>query len=119
MINIQDLTIGQAREIVALLNIGSITTYPNAIPTHPYKIGKNYLIRTVTHYLTGTLVAVYEQELVLINAAWIPDTGRYMQAVATSKFAETEPYPDGMEIPVGRAAIIDAVQISEIPRVQK
>ena len=48
---------------------------------HPYTIGEKYLIRTVTHYYTGLLTDVFEHELVLENAAWIADTGRYTQAL--------------------------------------
>ena len=82
-------------------------------------VGKNIFIRTVTMALTGRLVAVYDQELLLEDAAWIADTGRYANAVASGDFSEIEPYPDGKQVPVGRGAIIDAVEISTLPRTQK
>lgn len=88
-------------------------------PLYPYKIGGMYLIRTVTMILTGKLVSVGEHELVLTSAAWIADTGRYMQAVATGVFNEVEPYPVDSEVLVGRTALIDAVQIPQLPMVQK
>jgi|SRR5688572_6127322 len=111
--NIEDLTIGQAREIARLL--GAQT--PPAT-SHPYQIGSPYFIRTVTHHHTGRLVVVTEHELVLEDAAWIADDGRFADALKTGNFSEIEPFPDGQVI-VGRASVIDAVKISATPRSQK
>jgi predicted RNA polymerase sigma factor len=111
--NIDDLTIGQARELAALVGGGKDSQ------SHPWKIGACYFIRTVTMAQTGKLVAVHPQELVLVDAAWIADTGRFAQAVKDATFSEVEPFPDGWLVIVGRAAIIDAVEISSLPRSQK
>ena len=110
--NIENMTIGQAREVAALLN-----TQPASL--HPYAVGENYLIRTVTMTYTGKLVEVGDKELVLVDAAWIPDSGRWADAVAKGTFNEVEPYPDGERVVIGRGAILDAVKISTLPRVQK
>lgn len=72
---------------------------------HPYTVGQIYIIRTVTMYYTGRLDAVYPGELVLSDAAWIADTGRWSAALSTGKLPEVEPYPDGCI--VSRAAIVD------------
>ena len=86
---------------------------------HPYELGKNYLIRTVTMITTGKVVAVTGQEIVLTDAAWIADTGRFADALRTGSFAEVEPFLDG-EVIVGRAAVIDACQVQfSLPRIQK
>jgi hypothetical protein len=86
----------------------------------PWEVGANYFIRTVTHHYTGKLVEVFTHELVLVDAAWIADDGRFAQAVAKTEFLEIEPYPDGAEVIIGRGAILDAVKISgALPRVQK
>jgi hypothetical protein len=82
-----------------------------------WEIGQIYLIRTVTMIDTGKLVAVNDQELVLEDAAWIADTGRFADAIKASKFKEVEPFPDGRVI-IGRGAIIDAVVIGSAPRIQ-
>ena len=84
----------------------------------PWKIGKIYLIRTVSMIDTGRLVAVTEQELVLEDAAWIADTGRFAQALVTAQFLEVEPFPEGKVI-IGRASVIDAVQIASTQRTQQ
>ena len=86
-------------------------------PTAPWVVDQNYLIRTVTMIQTGKLVAVHPQELVLENAAWIADTGRFSNALQTGKFSEVEPFSN--PIIVGRAAIIDATQIGNLPTTQK
>ena len=72
---------------------------------HPYTVGTTYIIRTVTMYYTGRLEAVYSGELVLSDAAWIADTGRWSMALSTGKLSEVEPYPG--ECIVSRAAIVD------------
>lgn len=74
----------------------------------PYKLGQPYLVRTVTHYYTGRLTWVGTQELILADAAWIADTGRYHKALETGELSEVEPIK-GPCI-VGRGAIIDAVE---------
>lgn len=110
--NIDDITIKQAREISAFFNLGSTTS------ASPWEIGKNYLIRTVTMIDTGVLVAVTEHELVLEEAAWVADTGRFAQAVENASFGEVEPFPAGKVI-IGRGSIVDAVRIKMVPRSQK
>lgn len=117
--NIEQLTIAEAREIVALFlgknipEIASLTT-----SKHPWELGKNYFIRTVTHHYTGRLFAVYPQEIVLEKAAWIADDGRLTDALAKSEFNEVEMYPDRPVI-IGRGSILDAVEIKTIPCSQK
>ena len=81
----------------------------------PWQIGKIYLIRTVTMYITGRLVEAHPQELVLEEAAWIADTGRFAEALKKCEFNEVEPFPDGKVI-VGRGAIVDATTITKTQR---
>ena len=86
----------------------------------PYEIGANYFVRTVTHHYTGRLVEVYEHELVLVDAAWIADDGRWQQAIATGALNEVEPYPDGARCIIGRGSIVDACAVAwPLPRAQK
>lgn len=109
--DINNLTLGELKQINSLF--GGTKQDDSA-----WEVGKNYLIRTVTMIDTGRLVAVTAQELVLEDAAWIADTGRFAQAVASSEFGEVEPFPAGRVI-IGRGSVIDAVQINVIPRSQK
>lgn len=84
-----------------------------------YQIGKNYFVRCVTMYYVGRLASVTDTELVLEDAAWVADTGRFGQAMATGTVAEAEPFPDGAVI-VSRASVCDAhVWRGELIRVAK
>ncbi len=89
---------------------------------HPYEIGKNYLVKGVTMIDLGRLVAIYENELVLENASWIADTGRFNEALSKGidniSNSEIERY--NKPCIVGRNAIVGAVEyIHELPKVSK
>ena len=85
---------------------------------NPYmEIGESYFIRTVTHYFTGRLIWVGDKELVLTEAAWIADTGRFSEFMAEKTANEVEPFPRDSQVIIGRSAIIDMTKralISEI-----
>ena len=81
-------------------------------------IGTKYLIRTVTHYYTGRLVAVTDTDLVLAGAAWIADMGRFSDALKNGTLNVVEPFP-GNAI-VFRGGLIDAAEWNhELPKAQK
>lgn len=112
--DIESLTVKQVKEMQCLLG-----GQKESACSHPYKIGENYFIRTVTHYYTGKLERVYAHELVLSQAAWIADTGRFSDALKTGKLNEVEPFPEG-EVIIGRGSVIDAPRwLHELPKVQK
>lgn len=113
MIDFDSLTVREIKSIQSLLNGQSDAA-------HPYQIGKNYFIRTVTHHLTGRLVKVTAQELVLEEAAWIADDGRFHDALKTGKLNEVEPFPQDEQVLVGRGSLIDAVVWKHaLPKEQK
>ena len=60
-------------------------------------VGEKYFFRTVTYHTTGRVKKVIGRILELENAAWIADSGRFMQAIKDGVLAEVEP--------VGRAYI--------------
>ena len=68
-------------------------------------IGQAVIIRTVTHHYTGRLVAVEAGYLVLDEAAWIADTGRWAAALSTGSLSEVEPYPGRCYVSQG--AVVD------------
>lgn len=108
--DIDNLTVKEIKYIQSLLKGPEISS--------PYQIGKNYFIRTVTHHYTGRLVRVTPKELVLEDAAWIADDGRFMNALKEGKLSEVEPYQD--DVVIGRGAILDAtVWRHDLPREQK
>jgi hypothetical protein len=101
--NIDELTIKEVKHIQSLLKGG------DSKAESPYKIGKAYFIRTVTHYYTGRIERVTAKEIILSDAAWIVDSGRFHDALKTGKLNEVEPFTD--EVIVGRGGIIDAVAV--------
>ena len=111
--NLDDLKLGDLKALQGLFS-----GQTNCQDTH-WQIGGNYFIRTVTHHITGRLVAVTRFELVLEDAAWIADDGRFADALEKGKLDEVEPYPEGKVI-VGRGSLIDASPWKhELPRTQK
>jgi len=89
-----------------------------------YKVGKNYLIRTVTHIDVGRLVKVTKDELILKDASWIADTGRFMDAlqngIEKQTSSEIEPFPSESEVMVSKGSIIDVVEYKhKLPIKQK
>ena len=85
--------------------------------SHPYQLGEKYIIRTVTMIYTGRLREIYATELVLEDAAWIADTGRWAEALSKGTLKEIEPYPEGRVI-IGRGAILDVTEWKHaLPRV--
>ena len=90
----------------------------NAETSHSFTVGECYLIRTVTMMYTGRLVSVTESDVVLEDAAWIADSGRYSDALKHGTLDEVEPYPDA--VCVSRAALVDvAIWSHPLPREQK
>jgi len=84
----------------------------------PVALGNAVLIRTVTHYYTGRIVGLTRDEIVLTDAAWIADTGRFSAALSTGTLSEIEPYPTAVSI--ARGAIVDVTSWSHpLPRETK
>lgn len=109
IVDVSDLTLRQIRELQALMPT-ALPPAPSsgptgALPAHPYPMGEAVFIRTVTMNFTGRISAVFPGEIVLEDAAWIADSGRFAEALATGKLSEVEPYPGSVII--GRGAIVD------------
>ena len=114
--NLDWLTIGQAKEIAAMFHVS------DGNPVSPYDglIGGNVMVRTVTMIYVGKLIAAHRHELVLTDASWIPETGRWAQFIKEGNISECEPYPYDMEVIIGRGAVLDACKwLSGLPRKQK
>jgi hypothetical protein len=83
-----------------------------------WMIGKNYLIRTVTMIQIGKLIKVTEKELLLENACWVADTGRFNEALSKGSLNEVELF--NMPVMVGRGTVIDATEwIHDLPKINK
>jgi hypothetical protein len=112
--NINDLTLGQIRELQSIIVAESAQHLSN------YPVGKNVIVRTVTMIYTGRLQEVTATDLVLVDCSWIPETERFMQFVANGAVKECEPYPEGLPVYINRGALLDMCELkAELPRSQK
>lgn len=109
--NIDELTIKEVKHIQSLLK-GGETKHES-----PYQVGQAYLIRTVTLYYTGKVKRVTPKEIILEDAAWIADTGRFSDALKNGILNEIEPVG---EVIIGRGAVVDASRWNhELPKEKK
>ncbi len=117
-INIDNLTIGQAKQLAQLLGATtSVATKRIAIP-----VGSKIFVRTVTHHYTGMVIVCTDEEIQLKDAAWIADDGRFGTSLKAFEFSEVEPYPDDLHPILNRGSFIDCVVVPEgysLPRSQK
>lgn len=85
---------------------------------HPWKLNKYYFIRTVTMHLVGQLIEIFDKELVLKDASWVADSGRFHDALKNGSLEEVEPFLN--EVILGRDTVIDAtIWTHALPREQK
>jgi hypothetical protein len=83
----------------------------------PFEVGQSYFIRTVTYHLTGRVTVIVDGFLMLEDAAWIADSGRFMQAIVNGTLNEVEPVGKAI---VNIASITDAFPWKhELPKTQK
>ena len=73
-----------------------------------WQVGKNYFIRTVTMHLVGRLVEIDDKEIILSEASWVADSGRFNNALKTGDLNEVEPFID--TVIVNRGAVVDATE---------
>ena len=76
-------------------------------PMLPFEVGKSYLIRTITMVDVGRVTKICGKFIVMENASWIADTGRFFECLRkTDVFVEVEPFAH--PIFVNSDAIVDA-----------
>jgi hypothetical protein len=54
-------------------------------------VGRSYFFRTVTYHLTGRVKKIIGNFFILEDAAWIADSGRFMNAIKEGVLNEVEP----------------------------
>jgi hypothetical protein len=102
-----------------LLKLASIVYEDNQITNEEtfFEIDKVYAIRTVTMIYTGRVKKVTSTEILLDEAAWIPETERWADFVDTGAHKEAEPYKRPVVLKQG--AILDYTEILSVIRKQK
>ena len=81
--------------------------------------GAKVMVRCTTYHYTGRVQSFDGQWLTLDQCAWIPDSGRWTQAIATGDFSECEPYPSDQPVVINAIHIVDATTIPKLPTTQK
>ena len=54
-------------------------------------VGKSFFFRTVTYHLVGKVKKMVGSFLVLEDASWVADSGRFMNAIKNGTLNEVEP----------------------------
>jgi hypothetical protein len=93
----------ELKEVMELLGIQKRESH-----SHSFELGKQYLIRCVTHYYLGRLCSVTDTDLVLDDASWIADTGRFYDALSKGTLNECEPFIS--PVIISRMSIVDATE---------
>ena len=88
------------------------------------RVGLPYMVRTVSDYFTGVVLAQTASEILLGSAGWVPDMGRFTDALSANDqeqaFNEVEPVPDPAEWVVCRQSVVSyGVLPWQPPRNQK
>lgn len=90
--DIENLTLKQLREI------SEVTTKKQM--RHPFKIGEKYFIRTATYFHLGKLKDIQGKWLILEQASWIADTGRFYDFLKDGKCNEYESFQNDVYVPL-------------------
>jgi len=72
----------------------------------PFEIDSKWLIRTVTFAVTGRVKQVKGKFIVLEDAAWVADTGRFSKAIESGTLLEVEAVT--VDVVVNTDSIVDA-----------
>ncbi len=103
--DINKLTIGELKELRSVMG-GVEMDEKTAIPM---KIGKSYLIRTVTVYALGQVKRIDGDWVTLEYASYIADTGRFNDTLANginnSSSSEVEPFVN--DVVINSQSIVD------------
>lgn len=72
---------------------------------NPIHVGNQVLIRTTTVYDLGRIVEITPMEIVLSDASWVADTGRFSDCLARGTLSVVEVFAH--EVAVARSSIVD------------
>ncbi len=106
-------------KVSQLLKLANALSGDSQQPQMPFwHLGKAYFIRTVTMHLVGELSAFNDKELLLRNASWVADSGRFHDALKAGELNEVEPFVN--DVILNRDCIVDAtVWNFQLPNQQK
>lgn len=104
---IDNLTLKDIKELKCFLGGNSTVSHPpEVLPPHPYEVGKNYVIVTVTLYYMGKLEAVYKDELRMSSVSFLPEVERLHEFLGEGILKEVQPTHVSGDALIGRGGII-------------
>ena len=113
VVNINGVNYIKKASDVSKVNI-DWSNHPSGVP---FSVGCKYFFRTVTYHMVGRVDAVVGNFLVLSDASWIADSGRFMQAIKKGVLDEVEPVGDAY---INLDAVVDAFPwCHSLPDIQK
>lgn len=71
----------------------------------PFGVGDAIFIRTVTFHYVGRVTDITPEFIILSEASWVADDGRFFTAMAEGQLNEVERCPSW--VMVGRGSIVD------------
>ena len=89
---------------LSMSDLKELLTSTGNLGLHDVK-GSAVVIRTVTHYYVGKVLSASDGRVLLGDACWVADTGRWSEFLSSGSVNEAEPYPD--QCSVALAAIVD------------
>ena len=115
-VNIESLTLAELREIAKL----ACCLTPNAAPAEAwsFKPGDVVCVMTVTLWFVGRLVSRDVTTIVLDDAAWVADSGRFNEFLSGGDAREVEPLPPGPFV-IERSSVIGTKGFKTTLRVVK
>ena len=105
-----ELKLEELKSLVSQTSSGNLS--------HSLVVGEKYFIRTVLFYYTGRIKSITDTDIVLSDAAWNADTGRFADALKNGVFNEVEPFCD--DVILQRGSIVDVTRWNHVlPNEQK
>jgi len=83
-IEVSEETYEKIKEQIGIKDVFDIESYADLI-------GKTLFFRTITYHYTGKVTKIIGFFLGLSDAAWIADSGRFMNFIKTGEASEVEP----------------------------
>ena len=79
------------------------------------KPGQSVFVRTMTYHYIGRLLESDPLTIVLDDASWVADSGRWHTALAEGVLREVEPYPG--KVTINRGTVVDISEwLHDLPR---
>ena len=101
MENIETITINDT-QYVKLSEVQTVEQVEGEFLT----IGKKYFVRTLSYHYVGVLKGLNDNSMVLGDASWVADSGRFNQALANGTLSEVERYPG--DVILNRNVVVDS-----------